>query len=66
MTYRIFVRNWWKHNEDWPNGLEPDPHAEKTYIARKDTEKEAQEFCREYNRLNEPGELSRKAEYEER
>lgn len=63
MSYSIFVRNWWRKNPKWPNGLEPDPTAERTYIGEVDTQEEAREICREYNLENPPGELSRKAEY---
>lgn len=64
MTYCVFVRNWWKRNPNWPNGLEPDPCARKTVIRRNvATETEAQAICAEYNRTHKPGRLSRKAEY---
>ena len=66
MAYDVFVRDWWKRNPSWPNGLEP--HAgRKHYLHRKvATQDEARELCREYNDTHDPGELSRKAEYEER
>lgn len=63
MTYEIFARNWWKENPSWPNGLEPDPRAEREYLGEAATEEEAQALCRSYNRENPPGSLSRKAEY---
>lgn len=64
--YRVFVRNWWKRNPSWPNGLEPDGNAKKTYISNHvDTEEYARQICREYNESHDPGPLSRKAEYEE-
>ena len=62
--YKVFVRNWWKVNKDWPNGLEPDPTARKKVIARGLTEDEAREYCQQYNRNNNPGRLSRKAEFD--
>ena len=65
MTYRVFVRNWWKDNPSWPNGLEPDPTAEREDLGEVDTEEEARALCREYNSTHEPGRYSRKAEYEE-
>ena len=64
--YRVFVRNWWKENPAWPNGLEPDGGARKTTIRKGvGTALEAREMCMEYNRTHKPGRLSRKAEYEE-
>ena len=66
LSFRIFTRNWWKENKEWPNGLEPDPTARKTHIKYVDTEQEAQEFCRSGNN-NRPSSwkrLSRKYEYE--
>lgn len=64
--YRVFVRNWWKENPNWPNGLEPAPRARKHYLpgTRFETEDEASAFCQEYNRTHKPGRLSRKAEFE--
>ncbi len=64
--YKIFVRNWWKNNPDWPNGLEPNPGARKTTLKRGiKTESEARDFCLVYNANHKPGRLSRKAEYME-
>lgn len=63
-SYRVFVRNWWRNNPDWPDGLEPDPGARKHTIARRCTEDEARQLCREWNEAHKPGRLSRKAEYE--
>lgn len=62
-TYQVFVRNWWKRNPSWPNGLEPNPCARKTTIRRGLTYAEAQQFCEEYNRTHKPGRFSRKAEF---
>jgi hypothetical protein len=60
--YRVFVRNWWKRG---PHGLEPNPRARKTTIAKGvPTEAEAQTICKRYNSTHKPGPLSRKAEYE--
>jgi len=64
MSFNVFVRNWWKHNPEWPDGLEPCP-GRKTYLAKGLTESEAQRMARHYNATHEPGKLSRKAEYEE-
>lgn len=63
--YYVFVRNWWKKNPSWPNGLEPDPCAQKyTITSGIETEEEAREIAQEYNRTHEPGKLSRKAEFD--
>ncbi len=63
--FEVFVRNWWKLNPSWPNGLEPDAGARKTHIAYANDEEEAQAICKEYmnKHRNLPGKLSRKAEY---
>jgi len=63
MSYIVFVRNWWKNNPSWPNGLEPDAGARKTKIGMVATEEEAQKMCKEYGIKHKPGRLSRKAEY---
>ncbi len=63
--YRVFVRNWWKRNPSWPQGLEPAGGARKRTIARNvRTQEEARRIAQEYNRTHKPGKLSRKAEYE--
>lgn len=62
-TYKVFVRNWWKHNPAWPNGLEPNPTARKTTLAKRLSYDEAIDFCRVYNSNHKPGKLSRKAEF---
>lgn len=61
--YTVFVRNWWKRNPAWPNGLEPDPTARKTTIRRGLTYAEARQLCAEWNSTHRPGRLSRKAEF---
>ena len=63
MRYRVFYRSWWKENPNWPNGLEPCP-GKRYYINNASTELEAQALCQEWCRLNPPGRLSIKAEYE--
>jgi hypothetical protein len=65
VSYRVFVRNWWRVNPKWPGGLEPDPGARKTTLARRLTEEEAQAMCQKYAATHKPGRLSRKAEYEQ-
>jgi len=65
VMYRIFTRNWWKHNSDWPDGREPDGGAPKHNIGKAETEREAISICQEWNRTHKPGKLSRKAEFED-
>ena len=62
MPYQVFVRNWWKDNPSWPNGLEPCP-GKKHLLDTVSTEEEARERCREYNDSHNPGRYSRKAEF---
>jgi hypothetical protein len=62
-TYDVFVRDWWKENPAWANGLEPCA-GPKRYKLRGVTEEAAREYCKEYAATHPPGRLSRKAEYE--
>lgn len=64
--YRIFTRNWWRNNPDWPDGLEPDASGPQRTIGWADTEDEAREMCVQWNATHKPGRLSRKAEYTSR
>mgnify|MGYP001462523475 FL=1 len=63
--YKVFTRTWWRKNSEWPNGKEP--HAgKKTTIARNvATEQEALQICQRWNATHKPGDLSKKAEYEQ-
>ena len=63
--FDVFHRTWWRKNPSWPDGREPGV-GKRTYIARRVTEEEAREICREWNATHDPGPLSRKAEYESR
>jgi hypothetical protein len=62
--YNVFVRNWWRNNPGWPNGLEPCP-GRKTYLRKSVTWEDARAICKQYNDSHNPGRLSRKAEFEE-
>jgi hypothetical protein len=62
-TYDVFVRDWWRENSGWPNGLEPCA-GRKRYLAHGLSEAEARALCAEYAKTHKPGRLSRKAEYE--
>ena len=64
-VYRVFIRNWWKANPAYPQGLEPDPTARKYTLARVGSEEEAQAIAKAYNASHKPGRLARKAEYDE-
>ena len=61
--YRIFTRDWWRNNKDWPNGLEPYAGKKRTR-GHANTESDARAFCMTWNACHEPGRLSNKAEYE--
>jgi len=66
VSYRVFVRNWWRRNDTGlPGlaGLTPDPGARKTTIATHCTLDEAQDIAMRYNETHAPGRLSRKAEF---
>ena len=68
MSYKVFVRNWWKWETDrfGMKRLVPDSRARKTTLVKRvETEKEAREICKKYNDSHNPGSLSRKAEYTE-
>lgn len=62
--YDVFVRNWWRENPKWPDGLEPHAGARKTYLARNVTREAAYDMCQQYNKTHKPGRLSRKAEFQ--
>lgn len=62
-TYTVFVRNWWKRNPNWPDGLEPGPGPKKVIRRGVESIEKARRICEEYNRENKPGKLSRKAEF---
>jgi len=66
--YRCFVRNWWRIESD-PNSMDFGlrvPHAGRKTVFRKyvETEEEALQICKGYNKSHAPGRLSRKAEFE--
>ena len=63
MKYRVFTRTWWRNNPDYLDTLEPCP-GRKTIIGKVNTEEEARLLCKNYNDNNDPGRLSRMAEYE--
>ena len=63
--YRVFVRNWWRRNAAYPNGLEPHAGRKTTLQCNVESEESARDICRVYNENHNPGQLSRKAEYEE-
>ena len=66
MSFRVFTRTWWKHNSNWPNGLEPHAGPKHTLPggATVATEEAARDMCRVWAANHKPGRLSRKAEYQ--
>jgi hypothetical protein len=52
MTFRVFTRQCWRKNPDWPHGYEPAtyPMDKCTTVARFDTQKEARDFCDRRNK----------------
>ena len=65
MSYRVFVRTWWKENPTWPNGLEPHPGEKETIEEGIEDENAARVLCQGWNRTHPAGRLSLKAEFEE-
>jgi len=63
--YKCKVRNWWRNNPTWPDGLEPGAQRWESVPTRAsfETEAAAIEWCAEYNRTHKAGRLSRKAEF---
>jgi len=66
VMYRIFTRNWWRTNPDWPDGREPDARCQKRHVKYVKTEAEARTFCNENNKHRPSSwlKLSRKYEFE--
>lgn len=62
-NYIVFTRTWWKTNPNYPNGLEPNLGRKKV-LRRGLTRDEARQMCTEWNSNNNPGKLSRRAEFE--
>ena len=61
--FKVFTRTWWKVNKEWPNGLEPHMGRKKV-IGYASSFEQAKQMCDEFNNNNNPGKLSRKAEFE--
>ena len=62
--FKVFHRTWWRHNPDWPDGLEPCP-GRMRHIGYASTLDEAREMCRLWARDHAPGKLADKAEFME-
>jgi hypothetical protein len=62
--YKVYHRTFWRENPSWPEGREPGV-GKSYFIDEVDTEEEARELCKTWNRTHKPGNLSDKAEYEE-
>lgn len=61
--FKIFTRNWWRENPDWPDGREPDASGRKTTIGYAENEDMARQVCRDWNKTHDEGKLSRRAEF---
>jgi hypothetical protein len=59
--YNVFVRNWWRMER---GRRVPDPGARKTYLRKHVTYEDARAICEAYKAEHDPGQLSRKAEFE--
>lgn len=66
-TWRVVITNWWKEAdpEIWPDGLEPDGTVQRVLQGGILTEQIARNLAKEWNRRNDPGRLSAKAEVEQ-
>lgn len=64
--YTVFVRTWWKRSpgSGYPHDLEPSA-GNKEFLDYAATEEGARKIAQRYNASHDPGELSKKAEYEE-
>lgn len=60
--FNVFVRDWYE--KDGNGNIVPCSDAPKTFLGFDYSLESAREKCREWNSENEPGELSRKAEFE--
>lgn len=63
--YVIFHRRWWKHNSEWPDGLEPTPSRPQFIKEVVGDVETARAACREWQAGHPPGRLSDKAEFQE-
>lgn len=63
--YVIFHRRWWKHNSEWPDGLEPAPSRPQFIKEVVGDVETARAACREWQAGHPPGRLSDKAEFQE-
>ena len=61
--YVIFHRRWWKHNSEWPDGLEPAPSRPQFIKEVVGDVETARAACREWQAGHPPGRLSDKAEF---
>lgn len=63
--YVIFHCRWWKHNSEWPDGLEPAPSRPQFIKEVVGDVETARAACREWQAGHPPGRLSDKAEFQE-
>lgn len=63
-TYTCFARNWWKYERDSSGKKIKVPHpGRKTKLASFTSGEAARDYCNKWNNSNDPGPLSRKAEF---
>lgn len=62
--YTCFARTWWKYERNSIGKKTKVPHpGRRTVLARFSNIEEARNYCNNWNNANNPGPLSRKAEY---
>lgn len=63
-TYTCFARTWWKFERDIRGNKKKVPHlGRRTQLATFTNIEEARNYCEKWNNSNDPGPLSRKAEF---
>ena len=63
-TYICFARTWWKYEHDSTGKKIKVPHmGRRTQLATFSTIEAARDYCTKWNNSNDPGPLSRKAEF---
>jgi hypothetical protein len=62
--YTCFARSWWKYERDSSGKKKKVPHlGRRTQLATFTTAEAARNYCTNWNNSNDPGPLSRKAEF---
>ena len=63
--FTVFTRTWWKKNDNWAGGYEPNLGRKHTLQTNITTEEEAIAICKKYNDTHLKTKLSRRAEFTE-